>query len=112
MLILFIIPFIIFLPWFNNESKSVFLQETFKPDIKINFNTIDSDQIKNLELFSEAGKEFTYIANDKNGKQVMGKISAISKNEVQTFLEKMGFKVSSIEETSIIIGRKEPFVPY
>src|SRR3989344_6245752 len=75
-LILFIIPLLIFYPLFVNESQNILEGGVLKPAININFSIIDSPQVKNLEPFLDIVTEFTYIAEDKNGKQVIGKISA------------------------------------
>lgn len=56
-LILFVIPLIIFSPWFNG-SKNIILEGIYKPDIKINFDVMDSDFVESLEPFqvSDSGE--------------------------------------------------------
>ncbi len=111
-LILFIIPFVIFSSssWFNVKPKNIILEVISRPDVNINFSVIDSDQVKNLEPFPEIEIEFNYIGQDKNGKKVKGEILAVNKDDALIILEKIGIKVSSLEESSV--GRKEPFAPY
>lgn len=108
--VLLIVPFIIFSPGLINRVQNVSQEEISEPDIKINFNTIDSDQVKNLDPFGAIELEFFYIVEDKNGRQIIGRISAAAKNDAQKILEEGGFKVSELVETNI--GRKEPFAPY
>lgn len=109
-LLLFIISLIIFPPDSENQSKNNPLKEVFSvPNVKINFDILDSNQVKSLESFRSVQTQFNYIGQDKNGKQVAGKILAVSKDGAAGLLEGMGFKVSRLQE---IIGRSEPFVPY
>ena len=110
-LLLFIISLIIFPSQFKNETQDIPTKVVFDtPGVVINFESIDSDQVKNLEPFLGVQIEFNYIAQDKDDKQVVGKISATTKDDAKILLEGMGFKVSSLQESNI--GRNEPFIPY
>lgn len=109
-LILFIIPLIVFSSWFNNINKDIIKEMPPKPDIKINFGIIDSDKVKSLEPFLETITEFNYIANDKRGRKVIGKVLAVNQDEAINILQELGLKASSLVESTI--GRKEPFTPY
>ena len=109
-LILFIIPLLIFYPLFVNESQNILEGGVLKPAININFSIIDSPQVKNLEPFLDIVTEFTYIAEDKNGKQVIGKISATGQDDAKILLQEMNLKILHLEESNT--GRKEPFIPY
>lgn len=110
-LLLFMISLIIFPPQFRNELQSTVPEGVFDMlNTKINFNIMDSNQVKNLDPFEDVETEFTYIAQDKDGKQITGRISAVSKIKAESILEEMGFKVFSLQESDI--GRNEPFIPY
>ena len=109
-LILFVIPFIVFTSFLSDESKNIFVEEISKPDLNINFNIINSEEVKSLESFPIAKIEFSYSALDKNNKKVVGKILAVDKNDALNILEKAGLKSINLEEVNI--GKKEPFVPY
>ena len=104
------IPLFIFYPWGNDASGVISDQGKFKPDITINFQTVDSAQVNNLEPFLVIEKEFSYVVKKKNGKQIVGKISAPTYDDAKVLLYKLGFIIVHIEE--ITIGRSEPFTPY
>ncbi len=84
--------------------------EIEKIDVKINFSVIDSELVKKLEPFKDITTEFIYTTQNKDGRQIKGKISAVSKNEAKVFLEGTGLKVLTLE--SVAIGRDEPFTIY
>ena len=109
-LILSVIPLIIFSSWFINQPKNIIQEGILRPDLRINFNIIDSDQVEDLEPFSGAVTEFTYVVEDKNGRQLVGRVLAVSQDDAKALLEGVGLKVFSLQETNI--GREEPFVPY
>ncbi len=109
--ILIAVSLFIFIPSFRSQIIDIPDSGTYAtPDIKLNFNIIDSNQVKNLQPFGSIETEFSYIAKDKNGKQVVGKISEVDRDSAQKSLEQMGFIVSSLQETNV--GRTDPFVPY
>lgn len=110
-LLLFIISLIVFPPDFKNQFDNNLPKEVFSaPDAAINFGILDSNQVKNLEPFGPVQTQFDYVAQDKNGKKIVGKILAASKDGAESLLREMGFKVSSLQEATI--GRSEPFIPY
>lgn len=80
------------------------------PELKIDFAAIQSDKIKNLEPFLVIGTEFLYTASDKDNKEVQGKVSATNAEEAVQILEKMGLKVTDLQEVKA--GKEEPFSSY
>lgn len=80
------------------------------PDIKINFDIIDSNQVATLLPFKDIKAEFSYIAENQAGKQVSGTVSAINQGEALQILTGQGLKVSNLQ--AISVGRNEPFTPY
>ncbi len=114
LLIVFLVGFslTIFWPQFSFGNQDPLLNPTAyqAPDIQIDFRAVDSNQFKNLEVFSEVQIEFNYIAKDENDKQIIGVIMATNKDNAQIILEQMGLKASSLEEKNL--GRNEPFSPY
>ncbi len=109
-LVLFSISLFIFPPFQNSSLMSK--EEIFgQYDAKIDLGLIDSEQVKNLDVFSGAiTTEFTFIAKDKNGKQVTGTIAALDKSEATSLLTNKGLDVLSIEESHVI--KNNPFSPY
>ncbi|OGZ69157.1 MAG: hypothetical protein A3D35_03000 [Candidatus Staskawiczbacteria bacterium RIFCSPHIGHO2_02_FULL_34_9] len=106
---LFSFSFFIFPPLdnFSSQQGEIFGQY----DVKIDLGLLDSDKVKNLNLFSEEIKlEFTFTAKDKNGKSVAGNIMAIDKNEAESILKDKEFTVLSIDEYQAVNG--DPFSPY
>jgi hypothetical protein len=81
-----------------------------KPKVNINMSVFDSDQFKNLQPFSEMETQYSYKATDKDGKQITGFISAVSKAQAQKILEDGGLMVTDLRELEI--GRENPFIPY
>lgn len=108
-LVLFIISLVTFPPGLKYKP-SVVSMEIEKIDVKINFSVIDSELVKKLEPFKDITTEFIYTTQNKDGRQIKGKISAVSKNEAKVFLEGTGLKVLTLE--SVAIGRDEPFTIY
>ena len=101
----------IFVPSLKNITIKIPDSQTYvTPDIKLNLSIIDSQQVKNLQLFEDIETEFSYTAQDNNGKQAVGKISAMDKDAARKSLEQMGFTIVSLQETNA--GRSDPFVPY
>ncbi|OGZ63771.1 MAG: hypothetical protein A3A98_00570 [Candidatus Staskawiczbacteria bacterium RIFCSPLOWO2_01_FULL_40_39] len=114
-LLLFAISLLVLLPELRNKLNDIPANIPVRgdfngPDLKINFRAIDSDEVKNLEPFGAMEGNFSYIAEDENGRQITGKISAASREDAEKNLAAMGLTIQSIEE--ITIGRNEPFVPY
>ena len=108
-LVLFIISLVTFPPGLKYKP-SVVSMEIEKIDVKINFSVIDSELVKKLEPFKDITTDFIYTTQNKDGRQIKGKISAVSKNEAKVFLEGTGLKVLTLE--SVAIGRDEPFTIY
>lgn len=90
-----------------NKTSSLPIPES---NLTINFEVIDSDQFKNLQMPPETQIEFNYIAQDSNGEKIVGSIVATSREAARQTLMEMNLKVSSLEEKNI--GRLEPFTPY
>ncbi|MEK7124545.1 MAG: hypothetical protein AAB877_02590 [Patescibacteria group bacterium] len=110
-LIVIAVFFTTFFPEIRDRIISIPVTEVSDvPEIKINFNAVNSEQVKNLELFEEIKTDFSYTAKDKNGLQVAGTIVAISKNSALRTLRDSGLEVLTIQQANI--GRKEPFSPY
>jgi hypothetical protein len=80
------------------------------PEIKINFEILKSEQVKNLELFEGVKKEFNYQGRTETGEIQTGKIKAVSNEKAQELLEELG--LSEIELTEMEISRENPFLPY
>ena len=81
-----------------------------KPKVSIDVSIFDSDQFKNLQPFTQMEIQYTYQATAKDGKQIEGFISAISKDEAQKMLIDSGLTVTDLKESQI--GRDNPFTPY
>lgn len=80
-------------------------------DAKIDLGLMDSEQVKNLYVFLEGVKiDFSFIAQDKNGKRVTGNISALDKDEAMSLLIAKELTVVSITELYSI--KNDPFSPY
>ncbi|KKP42231.1 MAG: hypothetical protein UR31_C0017G0010 [Parcubacteria group bacterium GW2011_GWA2_33_14] len=108
---LIIMSFVTFFPEIKNKFQNVSTEGISQiPDVKINFSIIDSPAVENLELFQELQIEFSYIAQDENDNQVIGKIISSSKDGAKKTLEERGLKVSVLEEANL--GRNNPFVSY
>ena len=110
-LVLLAIAFFIFAPMLSNNLNNIPDTGNYiTPDIKLNFSIVDSAQVKNLEPFNKIEMEFAYVAQDKSGKQVVGRISAADQDGARKSLEAMGFTIVSLQESNL--GRINPFVPY
>ncbi len=112
LVIFFIAMFaVVLLPTLNTKPQSVSSSTLFyKPNVQIDFTTIDSPEVKNLQPFPTMQNQFTYVVEDSSGKQVTGNISADSQTDAQQLLEASGDKIISIQEVDI--GRSQPFVSY
>ena len=108
--VLFIISLIIFPPSFGGEPKMISREKIIRPDITINFNVLDSEQVSGLETFVDIKTEFAYTAEDKDGTKVQGSLQSLNKNEVKATLEQSGLKVLTVQE--VLLGKNEPFAPY
>lgn len=109
--VFFIVSLITFPFQFKNQRQNIPAPEVFfEAGSKIDLNILNSDQVKSLKTFSGIEKEFNYTAQDEKGRQIIGKVLAVSKDEAEKVLEGMGLQVSELEEASI--GRSEPFIPY
>lgn len=106
-LLLLIIALLIFIP----KPKAVLEEEVFsKPKIDINFDFLNSEKIKVLEIPIKTQMQFDYEATTENNKQVSGRISAFSKEEAEVLLKRQKLTVEKLQETKF--GRENPFVPY
>lgn len=105
------ISVILILPEIRNQLNVTPTKGDFTmPDIKINFDVVDSDRVKNLEPFSNIQTQFDYVATDQAGSQTQGVISAISKDEAKSILADRGLQAVSLQEVGL--GRSDPFVSY
>lgn len=107
--LLAIVAFIAFPPEFRNTFVDVpTTTYTVKPKININFDLLDSDQVKGLLEFSEIPVQFNYTATDINKQEVSGSITSFSKEDAISVLKQQGLEVTNIEQAGI--GRNEPFL--
>ena len=82
-LILAIIGLIVFF----KKPKKIAVEDVFRaPKIKINFDILKLDKIKELELLPEIEKEFNYEAQTAQGEPKSGKISAPSPEKATQLL--------------------------
>lgn len=81
-----------------------------KPNIKIDFTVLDSEQIKESSLMSRIQKEFTYSGITAKGSQESGNIFATTMEEATKTLETKKLTNVSLEE--VLVGRENPFTPY
>lgn len=110
-MVLFILSLITFIPKIEDKLKNIPENGALNiPDVKINFGTVDSEKVRNMELIREVEREFNYTVQGKDGKQISGRILAPDANGAQKSLEIMGFKILTIEEA--VAGRSNPFAPY
>lgn len=109
---LFVVVLIVIgLTVFLAKPKSVPVEKVFKaPKIEVNFEVLESNQIKNLTVFEKIEKEFNYWAKTKDGSDQQGKITATSSEEATATLEELGLSVVNLEE--IKGGKENPFLPY
>jgi len=95
---------------FFSQPKKVAPELVFnKPKVSINFEVLDSEQFKNLQIFSEMQVQYVYKAI-KDGKDKEGYISAASQQEAEAMLTELGYSVTQIKEAEI--GRDNPFQAY
>ncbi len=107
--LLFVISLVVFPPQLPGEKQTQVPSNM--SDLTVNLGILDSQQMKNLELFSHSAQtEFTYTATDKKGKKVTGKISATDENAARTMLTEKGLVVTGIKGQTI--GKSQPFLPY
>ncbi len=110
-LLLVIGSLVILIPKFLNATPSAKVKVSFsKPDVIINLDILNSEKVKNLNLFSNLETEFVYVVKNQQGKLVTGNILALTPFDAQNLLEESGFKVVSLKEVNI--GRSEPFTSY
>lgn len=106
-----LILIIIGLGVFLKKPKAIPSERVFKPPkIEINFEILESDQLKNLEDFEKLKKEFNYQGKTDEGKTQSGEILAVSQEEAIKSLKELGLFDIVVEE--IEIGRENPFIPY
>ena len=102
---------IISLGVFLSKPKEVSSALVFnKPKVNIDMRIFDSDQFKNLQLFTEMKTQYSYKGVTQKNKVETGFISAVSIEEARTLLESKGLTISEIKELEI--GRVNPFTPY
>ncbi len=107
LLVLFVVGTFVFF----SKPKSIPAEQVFiKPQININFEILDSEQVKGSLLMGRVQQEFTYQSVTDKGKQKSGNIFAASIEEAKKVLEDSGL-ISVILE-KVLIGRENPFTPY
>ncbi|MBI3631615.1 MAG: hypothetical protein HY219_01995 [Candidatus Staskawiczbacteria bacterium] len=107
LLFLFVVGTVVFF----SKPASVPTEEVFKkPKIKIDFEVLDLEQIKEGSLMGRVQKEFTYLATTDKGKQESGSVFAASIEEAKKKLEDK--KLINITLEEVLIGRENPFAPY
>lgn len=80
------------------------------PKIRINFDVLTSDKIRDLQFLPEIEKEFNYAAKTETGQDKSGKIAASSPEKAIQILTAL--RLSSIVLEEIRGGRETPFSPY
>ncbi len=96
---------------FLKKPKAIPSERVFKPPkIEINFEILESNQVKNLEVFEKIKKEFSYQEKTEDREIQSGKILAVSREEALESLKELGLSDIVLEE--IEIGRENPFVFY
>ena len=96
---------------FFSEPEPTLPEQVFvKPEIKINFEVLDSEQVKESLIMERVQKEFTYQAVTDKNEQKSGSIFAASMEEAKKILEDSGLLSITLEEVQI--GRENPFTPY
>src|SRR3989344_3743748 len=74
-LFLAVVSLIVFLPDFLNTPPKIPKEVTFvSPNTSVDLGVLDSDKIKNLELFTPVEIAFTYVVSDARGKKITGNI--------------------------------------
>lgn len=81
-----------------------------KPEIKINFEVLDLEQVKASLLMERIQKEFAYLAITEEGGEEAGSIFAATKEEAKKSIDDSGLISVTIEEVKI--GRENPFTPF
>lgn len=111
-IIIFIIfvLFAVFLIAFPFELGMKNTEVFMVPDVKINFDVFNSNQVNSLETFEGPKTDFDYTAVNKNGSRVLGKVSALTESDARNILGKTGLTV--IELKPVTTQRSEPFTPY
>ena len=99
--------------FFSKPSKPKPTEEQIfiKPDVKINFEILDLDQVKESLLMGKVQKEFAYSATTAQRKKESGNIFANSIDEAKKKLEDSGLFLSNLEEI-FVVGRENPFASY
>jgi hypothetical protein len=101
----------IFLIIFLLKPEAVLQDNVFqKPNIKIDFAVLDSDQLKSLVQLSQIEYQFIYSAVTELGKEVTGKVVAISIEQAEEKLK--SDKLVNIKLELEKSGRENPFNVY
>ena len=96
---------------FFSKPKPTPIEQVFiKPNIKINFEILDSEQVKKSLFMERVQKEFNYEAKTDKEEPSSGSVFANSIEEARKILEDAGFLSVVLDET--LIGRENPFAPY
>lgn len=98
--------FVFLAPPKKYEAESVFI----KPDIQVNFDVLDSLEVKNRVIMGRIGREFNYVMKSLDGQELTGSLFAESLEKAKEILEESGLVLVSLEETEV--GRENPFTPY
>ncbi|MBI1866392.1 MAG: hypothetical protein HY005_00940 [Candidatus Staskawiczbacteria bacterium] len=98
------------LVFFSKPKPAPAEQIFIKPEIKINFEILDLEQVKGSLLMGRVQKEFTYQSLTDKGVKKSGTIFAASMDEAKKTLEDSGLLSVILEE--VLIGRENPFTPY
>jgi len=107
LLLLFIIGVIVF---FSKPKQTSEEQIFIKPEIKIDFNVLDLEQVRGSLIMGRVQIEFAYLATTDQGEKESGSVFASSAEEAKRILEDSG--LISVEVTEILRGRDNPFSPY
>jgi hypothetical protein len=109
-LVIAMVSLVVFPPDYRSMPEITQDGAMAKASIAINFNVVDSDQVKNMEPFSMVKREFSYEGRDKNRRLVKGKLLAVNKNEAELMLSRLSITPLILEET--LAGNSEPFASY
>lgn len=110
-LFLVVISLIVFLPELLDTPPKPPKVVSFKsPNVDVDLRVLESNNIKNLELFHSLDIAFEYVVFDSTGKEITGNISAADKRAAEASLKNSGFTIVTLKEMGV--GRENPFVSY
>jgi|GEM_PF-6480159 len=106
---LFLVSLLIFPPGAREAASDISGSGNQPVGPEINLDIFQSDQVQQLQPFSNAIVQFDYVGINAKGRHVSGTIVAANIDQATTLLQANGVQVTSISES--VIGRGEPFSP-